>query len=293
VTLPYYLGCPVWASPDWVGKVFTPDAKRGDWLRQYSTAFNTVEGNSSFYGLPTEETVRRWIGETNPEFRFALKFPRAISHDRQLLGADYETHQFLEVLALLQQGNRLGLSFLQLSPHFSARNFSLLDEYLRKLPPEFPYAVEVRHADFFDGGPNEQRLDDLLRELGIDRVLMDTRPLFSLPPTDAHEVDCQQRKPRVPLRQTVTGTRPMVRIVGRNDPPYVERWCEEWAEVVAGWIRDGLTPFIFTHAPHDLYAPDIARMFHEHLMRRMPETPAAPAWPAETAPKREQQLKLF
>jgi uncharacterized protein YecE (DUF72 family) len=293
VTLPYYLGCPVWASPDWVGKVFTPKAKRSDWLRQYSIAFNTVEGNSTFYGLPTEDTVRRWIGETEPGFRFVLKFPRTISHDRQLLAADYETNQFIEVLALLQEGGRLGPSFLQLPPQFSARHFSLLEEYLRKLPSVFPYAVEVRHADFFDAGPNEQRLDELLRELGIDRVLMDTRPLFSLPPTDTFEADSHRKKPRVPLRQTVTGTRPILRLIGRDDPELVDKWCAEWSVVVAKWIRDGRTPYIFTHAPHDLYAPDIARMFHGHVMRQMLEMPNAPAWPAETAPKREQQLKLF
>lgn len=293
MTLPYFLGCPVWASPAWVGKVFTPSAKRSEWLRQYSSAFNTVEGNSTFYGLPTLETVRRWIGETSAGFRFALKFPRSISHDRQLLSADYETNQFIEILALLQERDRLGPSFLQLPPQFSARQFSLLEEYLRKLPAVFPYAVEVRHADFFDAGPNEQHLDELLIELGIDRVLMDTRPLFSLPPTDGFEADTQRQKPRVPLRTTVTGTRPFVRIIGRNDPALVEKWCDEWAPIVADWIRDGLTPYVFTHAPHDLFAPDLTRLFHAHLMRELPDLAPLPQWPAEVAPKREQQLKLF
>jgi uncharacterized protein YecE (DUF72 family) len=293
VRLPYFLGCPIWASPDWVGKVFTPTAKRGDWLRQYSAAFNTVEGNSTFYGLPAPEAVRRWIGETQPDFRFALKFPRTISHDRQLLAADYETNQFIDVLAQLQEGGRLGPSFLQLPPQFSARHFSLLEEYLRKLPTVFPYAVEVRHADFFDSGPNEQRLNELLSELSIDRVLMDTRPLFSLPPTDGFEADAQRKKPRVPLRTTVTGTRPLVRIIGRDDPALLEKWCVEWATIVANWIRDGLTPYVFTHAPHDLFAPDIARMFHDHVMRQLPGLSPLSPWPAEQASKREQQLKLF
>ncbi len=293
VALPYYLGCPVWASPAWVGKVYTPNAKRANWLKQYSAAFNTVEGNSTFYGLPSEDAVRRWIGETPAGFRFALKFPRSISHDHQLLAADFETQQFIEVLALLQERDRLGPALLQLPPQFSARQFSLLEEYLRKLPAVSPYAVEVRHAEFFDSGPNEQRLDELLAELGIDRVLMDTRPLFSLPPTDGFEGDAQRQKPRVPLRTTVTGSRPLVRLIGRNDPLLVERWCDEWAPIVAGWIRDGLTPYVFTHAPHDLFAPDIARLFHERLMRQMPDVAPLPPWPAELAPKQEQQLKLF
>ena len=59
--LPYYLGRPVWACPGYVGKVIAPGAKRHEYLHQYSIAFNTVEGNRTFYGLPTLDTARRWV----------------------------------------------------------------------------------------------------------------------------------------------------------------------------------------------------------------------------------------
>src|SRR4051812_44448356 len=93
--LSLHLGCPVWASADWLGTVFTADAKRSDWLRQYATAFNTVEGNSTFYGLPKLETVERWAHDTPPGFQFCLKFPRIISHEHELVNAESDTRVFL------------------------------------------------------------------------------------------------------------------------------------------------------------------------------------------------------
>jgi len=50
----YFLGCPIWSNKDWVGELFAPDAKQKDFLQQYASVFNTVEGNTTFYGLPTE-----------------------------------------------------------------------------------------------------------------------------------------------------------------------------------------------------------------------------------------------
>ncbi len=69
--LPYYLGCPVWACPGYVGKVIAPGAKRHEYLHQYSIAFNTVEGNRTFYGLPTLDTARRWATPRLSETHFA------------------------------------------------------------------------------------------------------------------------------------------------------------------------------------------------------------------------------
>jgi uncharacterized protein YecE (DUF72 family) len=292
--LPYFLGCPVFASSDWLGTIYTAKAKRSDWLRQYSQAFNTVEGNSTFYGLPSADTVRRWATESEPGFRFALKFPRVISHEQELVGVETETHLFLDVLAVLQGADRLGSSFLQLGPYFDGQRFGQLEAYLRSLPTEFPYAVEVRHADYFDDGPCERRLDALLAELGIDRVLFDSRPLFSERPSDEAEQEAQRRKPRSPLRRTVTGRHPMLRLIGRNQVERVLPWIEEWAPLVAQWITQGCAPYVFTHTPLDAHAPEMARLFHQELQKYLPGLDNLPKWPGEQeAAERGRQRELF
>jgi uncharacterized protein YecE (DUF72 family) len=277
-----YLGCPVWSCAAWAGHFLTSDARQRDFLSQYSSVFNTVEGNSTFYALPNLDTVRRWAVETPLGFRFALKFPRDISHDKQLVRAERETEKFLEILRILASADRLGPSFLQLSPKFDGTQFPALETYLRNLAKEkMPLAVEVRHADYFDSGLREQALDDLLKELAIDRVIFDSRPLFSARPSDESEIESQRRKPQSPLRLTVTGQHPFLRLVGRNSLETTRLWLEEWAPIIAGWLQQGRTPYVFAHTPDDFFAPAMARVFHQELQKYRPEEPNLPVWPNE------------
>ncbi len=293
--LPYRLGCPVWAVGEWVGRVFTSNAKRHEYLHQYSMAFNCVEGNSTFYGLPSLDSVRRWCDQALPGFQFSLKFPRAISHERQLVNAASETRQFLSILETLFAADHLGTSFLQLPPSFAGAQLPVLAAYLRELPEEFPFAVEVRHEDFYDYSSDELALEELLTRLQMDRVIFDSRPLFSQPPGDEFEAEAQRRKPSFPLRQAVTGRRPMLRFIGRNDVEAVQPWIDEWAPVIAGWIRDGLTPTVFAHTPHDQHAPDLANAIHQAITRSLPDLPPLPKWPGATAAavKKARQRELF
>ena len=292
-TLPYYLGCPVWACPAWEGKVFRAGAPRREWLRAYSQCFNTVEANSTFYAIPTTETAQRWAEETVAGFRFALKFPQAISHERELIGCNAELRLFLAVLEVLANANRLGPTFLQLPARFGPGQLASLDWFLSQLPQSFPYAVEVRHPDFFNMGSHEQALDDLLVKHQVDRVLFDSRAIFDGPPADDYEAESQRRKPRVPLRRTVTGKRPLVRFVGRNDVERSRSMLCEWAPIVAQWIGEGREPYFFTHTPNDAFAPVTARLFHESVRALIPDLPPLSASPAGVTKPSLRQRELF
>lgn len=289
----FFLGCPVWAHAPWRGKFFTVEARREDFLPQYAEVFNTAEGNATFYGLPAPETVARWAEEAPASFRFCLKFPKAITHDHALAGpgAAEETQRFLSRVAPL--GARLGPFFLQLHQSFGFDRLGLLESYLRSLPREFSYAVEVRHADFFDGGAKEQAIDTLLGSLGMDRVIFDSRGLFASRATDAATLDAQRRKPRGPLRLTATGPRPFVRFVGDPDLSRNDALLHAWAGVVAGWIAEGRTPFFFTHHPDDAHAPELGRRFQTMLRERSAFVPPPAAWPAEREQRPSEQLSLF
>jgi len=158
---------------------------------------------------------------------------------------------------------------LQLAPSFSPSYFSTLSEFLSKLPREWPWAVEVRHRDWFDTPEWEDRLDAMLSERGIDRVIFDSRPLNAMDASDSTEAASQQRKPKLPLRVQVTGTRPMVRLIGRNDFSEVTEYWDEWAERIAGWISQGFQPWVFTHAPDDKYAPGLVEALHSRVRDRV------------------------
>ncbi|MFN9720273.1 MAG: DUF72 domain-containing protein [Planctomycetota bacterium] len=293
VTHPLYLGCPVWACDHWRGSLYTSKATRSDWLSQYSRIFHTVEGNSTFYALPTVETARRWAESVAKGFQFSMKMPRAISHDRRLRHATRELAAFIEVAHVLDAHRCLGPSFLQLPPDFSPGERDLLEDFLRSLPTHLPWAIEVRHFDWYDSGKNELWLDDLLRELRMDKVLFDSRCLYSKPPADEIEKISQERKPRTPIRQTVTGDHPFLRIVGRNRLDDATPWIIEWAPVIAEWIRQGLRPFIFTHSPDDRFAPEFARRMHSAIRHYNSCVPEMPPWPGEEAARNVRSQKTL
>jgi uncharacterized protein YecE (DUF72 family) len=274
---PYRIGCPVWACKHWGDQVYPAKTPSDQFLDWYSRCFPTVEGNSTFYSVPPIATFEKWCERSAPGFRFCFKFPRTISHDLQLVGCEEPLRQWLERLEILARHNRLGPTFLQLAPSFSPRQFDSLAQLITQLPREWPWAVEVRHRDWYEDASCEERLNALLHTHGIDRVLFDSRPLNALDASDAFESASQIRKPKLPLRSDVTGPRPMVRLIGRNQIAEVDLYWEEWADRLAQWIRDGLQPWIFTHAPDDTFAPTLVRSLHERLQQRIPSLPSLPS----------------
>jgi uncharacterized protein YecE (DUF72 family) len=270
----------------WVGTFYPAGAQQRDFLYYYSRRLNTVEGNTTFYGIPSAETIDRWREATPPGFKFCLKFPRAITHERRLRDADTETAEFLARLE--QLGDRCGPSFLQLPPSFTAPDLPALLDYLDTLPRAggLRFAVEVRHRSFFRA-PAEAALDDALRERGLARVLYDARGLRSADPSDESTRVAQQRKPDVPVRFTRTAPFAFVRYishpeVGRNGP-----WLEEWAAPVSAWLGQGDDVFFFCHNKNDYYSPLLARDFHARLARRV-AVPPLPAWEDEASAAPEQ-----
>ena len=124
-----------------------------DALGFYSQVFDTVEVNTTFHALPTAATVRGWYRKTPPGFTFALKFPRAITHDLRLEwpAAEPLTSQLLELAE--QLADKRGPLLLQLPPSFdrSTANRRALRDFLNALPTrDFQLAVELRHRAWAD-----------------------------------------------------------------------------------------------------------------------------------------------
>lgn len=294
----YRIGCPVWGCKEWGGVVYPQGTPSSEFLTWYSRSFPTVEGNSTFYAVPPVATFEKWRDLTVEGFRFCLKFPKSISHDKQLSFCDGELKDWLNKLSILEQAGRLGPTFLQLGPSFAYRSFERLEKFLRSLPRDWPWAVELRHSDWFDAGPQEARLEDLLRQLNIDRVLFDSRPLNSQDASDVTEAASQTRKPKSPFRTSVTGTRPMVRLIGRNSPEEVIEYWRFWAHQINDWIQQGLQPWIFTHAPDDRFAPLLVHLFQSSIQAINPSLPSLSRLNTLNAAKNSsapvvRQLELF
>jgi uncharacterized protein YecE (DUF72 family) len=284
----YFLGCPIWGRKDWIGELFPPRTRADEFLERYAEIFNAVEGNTTFYGVPGARTVARWCAQTPPEFAFCFKFPRVITHERRLRDAGAETRAFVDALAPL--GPRLGPSFVQLPPTFGPGDLPVLAAFLDALPAG-RYAVEVRHQAFFEPTDARARLDDLLRDRGVDRVVLDARGLHSAHGTDPDLLESQRQKPDLPLYAEATGERPLVRLVGHPVLGANDEILAEQAARVAGWIAAGKTPHVFLHMPDDFHAPALARRFHDLLATHV-DVGALPAWPIPPASP-SPQLDLF
>ncbi len=302
------IGCPVWAHPPWVGRFFAHGARREDYLPQYAGVFGAAEGNATFYGLPAPATVARWAEEAPASFQFCFKFPKGVSHEAQLIGAGAGdgplVREFLGRLAPL--GPRRGPFLLQLHSSFGPVRLGVLREWLARVAratddDEAPrVAVEVRHPEFFAGGAAEDDLHAVLAGAGAERCVFDTRGLFEakIAPDDELSRDALRRKPRVPVRFTALGRRPVARFVGDPavDSPRNAALLDEWAGVLARWIDEGREPLFFAHHTDDVFAPEMARRLQARLHALRPErAPAPPPWPVELEPppREPEQLGLF
>jgi len=117
------------------------------WLSRYAELFDTVEVNSSFYRLPTEETVRRWAAATPPEFCFAIKASRYLTHLKRLRIPKQPVALLMERARLL--GSKLGPVLLQLPPRFKC-DPRRLDATLEAFGPRVQVAVELRDPRWHD-----------------------------------------------------------------------------------------------------------------------------------------------
>jgi uncharacterized protein YecE (DUF72 family) len=285
----FHLGLPAWSHAPWRGTLYTRDAAVSDYLPQYAQVFHAIEGNTTFYGVPKAETVARWAAESPTHLRFCWKFPKAITHELQLAGAAAATNEFLDRMAPL--GEKLGPFFIQLPDRFGPARLRELETYLRALPREFQFAVEVRHPVFFEGGEDEQALDALLGGLGIDRVSFDTVAVHASLATDPHTLESKRRKPRLPRRTTATGPRPFVRFVGDPVIEQNEATLHDWAAIVARWLGEGRDVYFFVHHPDDDFAPPLARRFQAIAHAQSAWVPPPAAWPGEG--DGPQQFSLF
>ncbi len=264
----------MWTHAPWQGRFLPHPLAREERLRAYASWCDAVEGNTTFYATPARATVESWAAQTPPDFRFLVKLPKTITHERRLTGADEDLRAFLTAIEPL--GPRVHALWVQLPGSFSPADLGGLAAFLRKLPRSLRTAVEVRHRAFFDDGRSERLLERMLADAGAEWVPFDTTVLFQSPPTTDAEREAWTKKPRMPRRAPALTDRPIVRYLGRDDTARTVEGWRPWVGKVADWLREGRSPTVFIHTPDNAEALALARRFHDEVRARVPEVEPLP-----------------
>lgn len=168
-----FLGTSAFVANGWQGSFYPVGTKPADYLKFYSTKFQTVEIDSTYYHTPSASTVTGWYEKTPPDFVFAAKVPKIVTHEKVLKDCEAEFDEFVDRMDILDE--KLGPLLLQF-PWFNKYEIQA-DEFTARLRfflnrvknfPTVRFAVEIRNKSWLD-----RRFTDLLREYNVALALTD------------------------------------------------------------------------------------------------------------------------
>lgn len=143
-----YIGCSGFYNNDWKGTLYPEDAKSKDFLILYSKEFNCVEINSTFYRKPTAKTLMKWFNETPEDFRFFIKIPKTISHEKRMKDTKEEITAFCEHIQAHLKGKVSGFLY-QFPPSFK-NNAENLEIILENIDSNYLTVIEFRHESWWN-----------------------------------------------------------------------------------------------------------------------------------------------
>jgi uncharacterized protein YecE (DUF72 family) len=204
------IGTSGWRYPEWRDGFYRGVSQRR-WLGHLAEHVGTIEINSSFYRLQPQSNYRKWTAETPPDFTFAVKGPKLITHVKRLRHIEDPLKTFLDSIEL---GTKRGPIIWQLPPSLRFDQ-AVLRDFLAALPAG-RHALEPRHESF-----RTDTYFDLLRAHSIAHVVSDA--------------------PTFPCIEAVTADFAYVRLHGHDElyiSSYDDQQLDRWADKIRGWDRD-------------------------------------------------------
>jgi uncharacterized protein YecE (DUF72 family) len=163
-TLKLNIGCSGWSYEGWKGNFYPKTLDNKDYLPYYSKFFNFVEVDSTYYHIPSRSNVRGWKDKTPDDFRFSLKFPKVITHEKKL--EDVAKPLSILFYSLEPLVDKTLTLLIQLPPFLSEKKgFNPLQDMVHHLDKRFRYSLEVRHSSWFN-----DNVYNLLKEHNISLV---------------------------------------------------------------------------------------------------------------------------
>ncbi|WP_411812241.1 DUF72 domain-containing protein [Chryseobacterium scophthalmum] len=236
------IGCAKWNKTDLKG--FYPKGTK-DELAYYSTQFNSIELNATFYGMPSSEQVLTWKEKTPENFKFFPKITNTVSHFRRLLNIDDVVTQF--ATAVLNFDDKLGMVFLQLHDNFKPKDYERLEQFVNKWPKEVPLAIELRNTEWFTDEEILDKTCELFEQNNITNIIVDTAGRRDM------------------LHMRLTTPNAFIRYVGANHESDYAR-LEDWLDRLTMWKKEGLQNlYFFVHQNIEKASPLLSAYFIEKM----------------------------
>jgi uncharacterized protein YecE (DUF72 family) len=248
--LAIYVGCAKWNSKDLKG-FYPKSVKPRDELFYYSTQFNSIELNATFYKRYWEKNYTAWREGVAEGFKFFPKFNQGVTHYSRLKDVEEKCEQFAENVVFLKE--KLGMPFLQMHDNFGAGGFDRVEHFATNVwkYEHIPIAMEFRRSEWHNESEIAPRLYALLEHAGITNVIVDTAGRRDL------------------LHMRLTTDTAFIRWVGANHPSDYLR-LEDWVERIEKWKKLGLRNlYFFVHQNVEEESPLLAAHFIRKLNERI------------------------
>jgi len=234
-----WLGCAKWGRTEWVGKIYPPKTKEKDFLNHYVKHYNSIELNATHYKLYGAIGIAKWAAKAgNRDFMFCPKMYQGVTHRGSLLNKDFAVSEFLRGILAFEK--HLGPVFVQVSDTFTPKRKEELFSFLRSLPTDLPFFLEVRHPDWFGKEEIRTELFDFLRSVNMGIVITDT----------SGRRDCAHMHLTVP--------KAFIRYVGNSLHPTDYTRVDDWINRMKYWLDNGLQElYFFMHMHDEAYSPEL------------------------------------
>ena len=237
-----YVGCAKWNKADLKG--FYPRGTK-DELIYYSSQFNSIELNATFYRIFSAEQFSTWYDKTPANFKFFPKLNQEISHWKRLNGVEEVVKNYLYNASNLKE--KLGTVFLQMHNNFAPKDFDKVVAFIEKWPKSIPLAVEFRHTDWYNDTSVSKELYQLLETNNISNVIVDTAGRRDL------------------MHMRLTNATAFVRYVGANHSSDYNR-LDDWIERIKLWTEQGIKEIdFFIHQNIEKESPLLSAYFIKQL----------------------------
>lgn len=241
-----FVGCAKWNRQEL--KNFYPRGTK-DELAYYSTQFNTIELNATFYRIFPPEQVAKWKEKTPDDFKFYPKVPQMISHRKRLSGADHLVEEHCH--AIRSFGEKLGGTFLQLPDNFKPKHIDRVHDFVEKFPKDIQLAVELRNTEWFSDPEVSKDIYDLFDEHNIVNIITDTAGRRDL------------------LHMRLTSKNVVVRYVGANHPSDQLR-LDDWFDRIKFWLDAGMENlYFFVHQNLEQESPYLSSLIISRLNKEL------------------------